>query len=38
MLYRFILSTVFSCPFLSTAIAKDDEKNIKAGSRVPGTS
>ena len=38
MLYRFILPNVFSCPFSSTAIAEVDEKNLRAGARVPGMS
>jgi len=32
------ISTVFSCSFPSTAIAEDDERNSRAGSRVPGMS
>jgi len=32
------ISTVFSCPFSSTAIAEDDKKNPKDGSRVLGMS
>ena len=38
MLYRFILPNVFSCPFSSTVIAEVDEKNLRAGARVPGMS
>jgi len=38
MIHRFIISNVFSCSFSSPAIAEDDEKNLKAGARVPGMS
>jgi len=38
MPYRFILPNVFSCPFASTAIAEVDEKDLRAGARVPGMS
>jgi len=38
MLYRFIFSNVFSCPFSSTAIAEVDEKNLRDGSSAPGMS
>ena len=32
----FYISTDFSCPFSNTAVAEDDDKNLKADSRVPG--
>ena len=32
------ISTVFSCSFSNTAIAEDDEKNLRDDSRVPGMS
>jgi len=37
MCFTDLLSLVdFSCLFLSTAIAEDDKRNLKTGSRVPG--
>jgi len=34
----FFISTVFSCPFSSTAIAEDDQKNLKVDPRAAGMS